>query len=91
MFYEEHCPEGYKFQEGDAEGFQFAIRGPSGLFYNPFSFIDDCAKLCDGIEQCKAIEWSPSERKCVLINAPNANGPKYLDYLFCTKGLNNSV
>jgi len=82
---EEHCPEGYTFQEGDAEGTQFAIRGPSGLLYNPFSVIDNCAKLCNGIDQCKAIEWSPLERKCVLIKTPSANGPKYQDYIFCSK------
>ena len=57
------------------------------MLYSPFSSIDDCAKICDGLNHCKAIEWSPSELKCVLINTPTTNGPNFLDYQFCGKGL----
>jgi len=81
-----NCPEGYEYQQGDAKGLQHAIRGPSGLFYNPFRSISDCARICDGITACKAIEWSPSELKCVFINTTDSSGPKYLDYEFCRKG-----
>ena len=82
-----NCPENYEYQQGDAKGTQYAIRGPSGLLYSPFSSINDCARICDGITACKAIEWSPSELKCVLINTADSSGPKYLDYEFCRKGL----
>ena len=83
----DNCPNGYEYQKGDAEGVQYAIRGPSGLMYSPFSSINDCAKICDGITACKAIEWSPSQLKCVLINISESNGPKYMDYDFCKKGI----
>ena len=81
-----NCPEGYEYQQGDAKGTQHAIPGPSGLLYSPFSSISDCARICDGITACKAIEWSPSKLKCVLINTADSSGPKYLDYEFCRKG-----
>jgi len=82
---EKDCPGGYKYLKGDAAGIKWAIRGPSGLLYNPFSEIEDCGKLCNGIDHCKAIEWSPSQRKCVLIKTENTDGPKFLDYYFCAK------
>ena len=82
-----NCPDGYEYQQGDANGVQYAIRGPSGLLYSPFSSIKDCARICDGIDDCKAIEWSPSRQKCVLINTAKSNGPTYLDYEFCKRGL----
>ena len=48
--------------------------------------IDDCGKMCDITAGCKGIEWSPSRRQCILINKANSDGPKYLDFLFCSKG-----
>ena len=86
-----HCPEGYTFQEGDAVGTKYAIKGPAGEWYIPFNSKEECAELCNGNDQCKAIEWSPSRSQCVLINTPTADGPKHLDYDFCGKGLDNSV
>ena len=80
------CPNDYELQDGDANGIEWAISGPSGMLYNPLSSIGDCGRLCDNTAGCKAIEWSPSALKCVLINTANANGPKYLDYYFCSKG-----
>jgi hypothetical protein len=81
----ETCPDNYFFQEGDAVGSNWAIE-VSGRFFNFLSSAEECGTLCQKTESCKAIEWSPSKKICVLIKTPNSNGPKFEDYDFCSKG-----
>ena len=73
------CPEGYTYQFGDVLGMTIATA-------SKLDSIDDCAKMCDITAGCKGIEWSPTRRQCILINKANSDGPKYLDFLFCSKG-----
>ena len=75
------CPNGYRFQFGDkkkvGDGSQIkAFRAEN---------IWNCTKVCDTDKECQSIEWSDSERNCILLKAYSTDGPKYKDYLFCSK------
>ena len=75
--------------EGDAEGNKWSI-----LINNNYrillSTIHACGRICDDKEECKAIEWSPTQHTCTLIRIAKPDGPKYQDYIFCSKqGTNN--
>ena len=73
------CPIGYGFQTGDKVGNQFEIKSKKALN------IRNCGQLCDENMKCLSIEWSESDRTCKLLTAATPDGPKYNDYLFCSK------
>ena len=88
------CPDGYTSQPGDAVGIQWnSVELPkrssrnyvTGSTINHLVSSKKCGELCDVTDDCKAIQWSPSELNCVMIKVSNPNGPKYLDYEFCSK------
>ena len=64
------CPDNYLFQEGDAVGKKWAIE-VSGRFFNFVNSAEECGTLCHKTESCKAIEWRPSKKICVIINRNN--------------------
>jgi hypothetical protein len=66
--------------EGDADGNKWNIKS---IDLN--LSIDDCGRLCDHEKECNAIEWSPTKHICTLIRIPKPDGPKYQDYIFCSK------
>ena len=47
--------------------------------------IGECGRRCDKNKKCKSIEWSDSEKNCVLLTAESTDGPKWKDYRFCSK------
>ena len=47
--------------------------------------IGECARRCDANKKCKSIEWSDSDKNCVLLTAVSTDGPKWKDYRFCSK------
>ena len=73
------CPYGYQFQAGDKVGHQSNIEGRTA------EGIDECGIECNKNQKCKSIEWSDSEKNCVLLTAESTDGPKWKDYRFCSK------
>ena len=69
------CPDGYIYIEGDIIGatIQGAIK----------TTLDNCAKLCTDKPQCNSFEHASNH--CNLNKESNPNGPKYNDFIFCTK------
>ena len=80
------CPLGYAYQKGDVMGEDSAIKLPSGQMFIDLYSIENCKSMCDHEPKCKGMEWSPSKNKCILVKKQNADGPKYGDYFFCSKG-----
>ena len=78
------CPKNYRFLEGDAVGYKWAIK-LNGKYITHFASADDCAALCQHENECKAIEWSPTKHICKLISVSKPDGPKYQDYIFCSR------
>ena len=74
------CPNGFTYQEGDYTGAEISMA-------TNLDSIGDCGFMCNNKEGCKSIEWSPSTNKCILVDEADADGPKYLDFIFCSKGL----
>ena len=81
------CPLGYTYQKGDVIGEDSAIKLPSGQKFIDLYSIENCKSMCDHESKCKGMEWSPSKNKCVLVKKSNADGPKYWDFFFCSKGM----
>ena len=63
-----------------------AIKLPSGQKFIDLYSIENCKSMCDHESKCKGMEWSRSKNKCILVKKSNADGPKYGDYFFCSKG-----
>ena len=76
---ETSCPPGYHFQTGDKIG------NPTEIESKRANEIDECGQRCDENERCRSIEWSDSEKNCVLLTAETTDGPKWKDYRFCSK------
>ena len=58
-----------------------------GKLWKTLSSIKECGKFCDKkATKCKAFEWDPCSRRCVLLKIAITNGPQYKNYLFCSKG-----
>ena len=85
------CPLGYTYQKGDVRGEDSAIKLPSGQMFIDLYSIENCKSMCDHEPKCKGMEWSPSKNKCILVKKRNADGPKYGDYFFCSKGRSISM
>ena len=79
QFCSKSCPNGYRFQLGDRVGDDSTIKwfGAENIW--------NCAKVCDANKECRSIEWGNSERNCTLLSASSADGPKWKDYIFCSK------
>ena len=73
------CPYGYQFQAGDKVGHPSNIEGRNA------EGIDECGIRCNNNQKCKSIEWSDSEKNCVLSTAESTDGPQWKDYRFCSK------
>ena len=73
------CPSGYQYQAGDKVGSQTEIEKKK------VTGIEQCGKNCDSNENCRSIEWSDSEKNCVLLIAQYTDGQKWKDYRFCSK------
>ena len=73
------CPFGYQFQVGDKVGHLSNIEGRNA------EGIDECGIRCNNNPKCKSIEWSDSNKNCVLLTAESTDGPKWKDYRFCSK------
>ena len=73
------CPHGYYFQAGDKVG------NPTEIDNAKAEEIGECGRRCDKNKKCKSIEWSDSEKICVLLTAESTDGPKWKDYRFCSK------
>ena len=82
---------GYTYQKGDVMGEDSAIKLPSGQMFIDLYSIENCKSMCDHESKCKGMEWSPSKNKCILVKKSNADGPKYGDYFFCSKGRSISM
>ena len=83
------CPRRYTYLEGDADGNKWNIL-INNNYQTILPSIHACASLCDQKAECKAIEWSPTQHICTLIRIAKPDGPKYQDYIFCSKrGTNN--
>ena len=76
---ESTCPSGYQFQAGDKVG------NPTEIERRNAKEIDECGIRCNKNQKCKSIEWSDSEKSCVLLTAESTDGPKWKDYRFCSK------
>ena len=77
LFCTKSCPNGYRFQLGDKLGHESHIHAFGA------KNIRDCSKACDSNKDCRSIEWSDSERNCILLRAYSTDGPNWKDYLFC--------
>ena len=73
------CPHGYYFQAGDKVG------NPTEIDSAKAEEIGECGRRCDKNKKCKSIEWSDSDKNCVLLTAESTDGPKWKDYRFCSK------
>ena len=73
------CPFGYQFQAGDKVGHQSNIEGRIA------KDIYECGIRCNNNQKCKSIEWSDSEKNCVMLTAESTDGPVWKDYRFCSK------
>ena len=79
LFCTKSCPNGYRFQLGDKLGLESHIHAYGA------KNIRECGETCDADKDCRSIEWSDSERNCILLRAYSTDGPKSKDYLFCSK------
>ena len=73
------CPTGYYFQAGDKVG------NPTEIDSAKAEEIGECGRRCDKNKKCRSIEWSDSDKNCVLLTAESTDGPKWKDYRFCSK------
>ena len=74
-----NCPVGYHYQTGDKVG------NPTEIENKMAKGMEECGKRCNNINLCSSIEWSDSEKLCVLLTAKYTDGPKWKDYRFCSK------
>merc|ERR1719187_1868372 len=73
------CPDGYRLLPGDKPGW-----GDIGSFR--VNSLHECTNKCNERHDCRAFEYSPTEKICNLNNRDVANHPKYKDYITCAKG-----
>ena len=73
------CPHGYRYHSGDKIGVSAQIH------VEKMERIEDCGKLCNRNEECKAIEWTEEFKECQLFSSEFPDGPKYRDTVFCSK------
>ena len=70
------CPEGFRALEGDILG-----EGIRGL-YN--ATVQQCAKDCKKIKDCKSFQHSEIHHTCKLHSRGSPTGKKCGDYTFCS-------
>lgn len=80
------CPSGYVSTLGDVDAGWGSIRSQDSVMS-----INDCARICNNVDNCNSFEYTSSSRICNLKNHEigPTQGP-YSDYDYCTKSNNGN-
>ena len=78
------CANGYRYNKGDVAWSN--VIGGSGNVMSHVQNTGACAQICNSNAQCKAYEYSPSEKKCFLVKVRNPTSPgAWGSFNFCSK------
>ena len=73
---EAECPDGYVYEPGAGSG---------ELRQKEVESMAGCGELCGEEGTCCSIEWSPSEKKCLLKTGYQVTHITNQDYTFCRR------
>ena len=76
------CPKGYIYISGDIIG--------ATLQGNIMATLQECAEKCNNNTECNSFEHSTTNDVCNLNKEAFPNGPKYGNFVFCSKKGNSN-